>query len=162
MLPTICTLAGVTPPNRPLDGISLAGLFDGRMKSRSSPICFWSFMAWREGLLREPYIAPELQKGTTPLVKSLGGRLTRNFVNFKYKEVSEEDFGGPRAILDNRYKLVVDGEKGSGIELFDLQNDPGESKNLVKSKPDVARKLKSRLREWQESVLRSLKGEDYR
>jgi arylsulfatase A-like enzyme len=162
MLPTVCKLAGVTVPDRPMDGIDLTGLLDGRMKSRPSPICFWRFNPWRKGFAREPYIDPELQKGTTPLVKMLGGRYTRNFVNFKYDKISAEDFGGPRTILDNRYKLVVDGQKGSGTELFDLQKDPAETKNLIESKPDVARELKGRLVKWQESVLNSLQGKDYR
>jgi len=161
MLPTICKLARVTLPDRPLDGIDLTGLLDGRMTSRPRAICFWGFDPWRKGLSHEPYIDPELQKGTTPLVKLKGGIPTRNFVNFKYDKISAEDFGGPRTILDNRYKLVVDGQKGSGMELFDLQKDPGETKNLIESKPDVARELKGRLGKWQESVLHSLKGEDY-
>jgi arylsulfatase A-like enzyme len=163
MLPTLCALAGTTPPDRPLDGINLVPLLDGRMTSRPKPICFWSFQgARREGQAREPYIAPELQKGTTPLVKLLGGIPTRNFVNYRYKEIREGDFGGPRVILDNRYKLVVDGENGSGLELFDLRSDPSETKNLLESKPDVARRLQGRLRQWQESVLNSLLGKDYR
>jgi arylsulfatase A-like enzyme len=162
MLPTICKLAGVTRPDRPMDGIDLTGLFDGTMTWRPSPICFWRFNPWREGFSREPYIDPELQKGTTPLVKILGGKKTRNFVNFKYTEISEQDLAGPRAILDNRYKLVVDGEKDSGAELFDMRKDPGETKNLIESKPDVAKKLKSKLRNWQRSVLNSLQGRDYR
>jgi len=164
MLPTLCALAGTPPPpDRPLDGISLMRLLDGSMMSRPSPICFWSFRgARREGRAPEPYIDPELQKGTTPLVKLLGGIPTRNFVNHRYDEVREDDFRGSRVILDNRHKLVVDGAKGSGIELFDLRDDPGETKNLLASKPDVARALQARLREWQESVLNSLRGEDYR
>ncbi|MCD6339654.1 MAG: sulfatase-like hydrolase/transferase [Verrucomicrobia bacterium] len=163
MLPTLCALAGVKPPDRPLDGVNLAPLFDGRMTSRPRPICFWSFRgAPRRGQPREPYIDPELQKGTTPLVKLLGGLRTRNFVNYRYKEIREGDFTGPRAILDNRYKLVIDGERNSGVELFDLQSDPGESKNLVHSQPELAGQLQTRLRAWQESVLHSLLGEDYR
>ena len=163
MLPTLCALAGTTPPDRPLDGINLVPLLEGRMTSRPKPICFWSFKgARRKGQAREPYIVPELQKGTTPLVKLLGGIPTRNFVNYRYKEVREEDFGGPRVILDNRHKLVVGGENGSSLELFDLRSDPGETKNLLESRPDVARALQARLRKWQKSVLSSLRGEDYR
>jgi len=161
MLPTICKLSGVTVPDRPMDGIDITGVFDGRMTSRPNPICFWRFHPWRKEFSKEPYIALELQKGTTPLVKMLGGRYTRNFVNFKYDNISAEDFGGPRTILDNRYKLVVDGQKDSGVELFDMRNDPGETKNIVESKADVARELKGKLRKWQGSVLNSLQGKDY-
>ena len=37
----------------------------------------------------------------------LGGRYTRNFVNFHHPEIREQDFGGVRVLLDNRYKLIV-------------------------------------------------------
>lgn len=161
MLPTICTLTGIDLPNRSLDGIDITGAFNGSMTKRPSPICFWIFSPWRKGFSRQPYIDPELQKGTTPLVKMLGGRFTRNFVNFTYERISEEDFGGPRSIVGERYKLVVDGEKNSGYELFDLLKDPGETRNIIESKPNVAKELKNKLLTWQESVLNSLKGEDY-
>lgn len=161
MLPTLCRLTGIDVPNRPMDGIDITGTFNGSMTRRPSPICFWVSSPWRKGYSRQHYIDPELQKGTTPLVKMLGGRFTRNFVNFKYEKISEEDFGGPRSIVDQRYKLVADGEKNSGFELFDLQEDPGETKNIFASKPKVAKALKDKLRKWQASVLNSLKGEDY-
>ena len=163
MLPTLCGLAGVTPPDRALDGIDLGPVFDGTMTSRPKPICFWDFRgARRPGGKPQPYIDPELQKGTTPLVKLMGGIPTRNFVNTRYTEIRDEDFGGPRVILDNRFKLVVDGEKGSGTELFDLKTDPGETNNIMDANPDRAKELETRLRRWQESVLRSLLGKDYR
>ena len=137
-------------------------LLDDRMSSRSEPICFWNFRgARRNGQKPEPWIDPELQKGTTPLVKLMRGIPTRNFVNFRYTEIREGDFDGPRVILDRQHKLVVDGKKGSGTELFDLRNDPGETRNLAESEPAVARKLETRLRAWQESVLHSLQGRDY-
>jgi arylsulfatase A-like enzyme len=163
MLPTLCALTGTTPPDRPLDGINLMPLLNGNMTSRPSPICFWSFNgARRKGQAPEPYIDPELQKGTTPLAKLMHGIATRNFVNNRYNEIRQEDFAGPRVILDDRHKLVVDGQKGSDMELFDLWTDPGETKNLLESEPGVARKLQARLREWQQSVLHSLRGDDYR
>ncbi|MBT3597782.1 MAG: sulfatase-like hydrolase/transferase, partial [Verrucomicrobia bacterium] len=42
MLPTLCDLAGVAIPQRPLDGVSLASLLTGEMTQRP-PICFWSY-----------------------------------------------------------------------------------------------------------------------
>ncbi len=163
MLPTLCALAGSPVPNRPLDGISLVPLLEGKMSSRPSPICFWMYRPPKEGRReREPYIDPKLQKGTTPLVKRLGGLLTRNFANQRYTTITEHDFAGPRAILGNRYKLVVDGERDSATQLFDLQNDPAEKNDLLTAKPDVARSLRAQLRQWQVSALNSLLGKDYR
>jgi arylsulfatase A-like enzyme len=163
ILPTLCQLAGQALPNRPLDGVSLVPLIDGAMHERSSPICFWSYAGGRNAG-RQPYIAPELQTGTTPLVKYQEGRLTRNFKNFHHPEVTEEDYLGPRAILDNRYKLVVSGSSRgeAAIELFDLRDDPAEKKNLAESMPQVTARLQRQLRDWQQSVLTSLTAADYR
>ncbi len=165
MLPTICDLVGQPLPDRPLDGISLKPLFDGEMTQRPRPVCFWSYNTRQEtkrGL--EPYIDLKLQVGTTPLVKKMDGRLTRNFRNFHHPHITEQDFAGPRAILDNRYKLVVDGQPGSELvrELFDLRNDQAEENNLIETKPQIAKNLEQQLRDWQQSVLNSLTGADYR
>ena len=164
MLPTLCDLAGEPLPDRPLDGISLKPLIEGGMTERPSPICFWNYDTSREDEGDpEPYIDPKLQEGTTPLVKIMDGRFTRNFRNFHHPGISERDFSGPKAILDNRYKLVVDGEQGeeSRSELFDLRNDQAEEKNLIETEPEIAKDLDRLLREWQESVLNSLTGADY-
>lgn len=164
VLPTLCELAGQPLPSRPLDGISLKPLLAGTMDARSSPICFWNGQPRPQppGAGR-PYIDPELQKGTTPLAK-LGpdGEATRNFQNLHHPDIQEQDFGGPRAILDQRYKLVIDGARNSGKELFDVRNDPAEKTNLIQSHAAEARKLDHQLRAWQQSVLQSLTGADYR
>jgi arylsulfatase A-like enzyme len=162
MLVTICDVVGEPLPDRPLDGISLKPLLEGRMTERPTPICFWNFDSSREGKL-EPYIDPELQEGTTPLVKFMGGKLTRTFRNFRHPVITEQDFRGPRAILDNRFKLVVHDQtaKEPAIELFDMLTDPAEENNLIESRRGVARRLEKQLRDWQQSVLESLTGSDY-
>ena len=160
ILPTLCDVTGQAPPARPLDGISLLPLIDGKMQDRPEPICFWSFDGNREGS-GEAYIEPALQEGTTPLVKYMDGRLTRNFRNFRYTSIADGDFAGPRAILDNRFKLVVDASDDSPRELFDMVADPAESENLAAEHPAEAERLAGQLREWQQSVLDSLTGADY-
>lgn len=162
MLPTICDLVGVPLPDRPLDGISLKSLIQGQMTERPEPIGFWTFNM-REDKQKTPYLPPDLQTGTTPLVKMMAGRYTRNFTNFQHKMITPEDHKGPRTLLDNRYKLVIH-EKGdsSHKELFDIREDPAEKTNLIDAKPEVAAKLERKLHAWQESVLKSLTGADYR
>ena len=161
-LPTLCSLAGVSLPCRPLDGVDLVPLLHGEMESRPKPIGFWGFDT-RQLMKRnpKPYIDAELQKGTTPLVKFMGNIRTRNFKNFHHPGIQESDFGGARVLMDNRYKLVVDGSKGAGVELFDVVADLAEEKNLAQSKPEITARMQKQLREWQESVLKSLVGEDY-
>ena len=111
----------------------------------------------------QPYIDPELQKGTTPLVKLQGGKATRDFRNFRHPAITDADYLGPRAIIDGRFKLVIHETKQADPrrELFDLQADPAEKNNLIPQQPAVAEKLQIQLRAWQDSVLHSLTGGDY-
>jgi arylsulfatase A-like enzyme len=161
MLPTFCDLVGQPLPNRPLDGISLKPLFEGKMNKRPSPIFFWNY-DWSQEAVRnpEPYIDPKLQEGTIPIAKLMDGLFTRNFKNYRHTEIVDEDYLGGRAVLDDRYKLVVDGHPNSGNELFDLRKDPAEKNNILHDEPEIAERLDRQLREWQDSVLNSLTGAD--
>ena len=163
ILPTLAAVAGQPVPDRPLDGIDLASLIDGRMTSRPAPVFFWSFdVGGLAGRDHDPWLDPALQSGTTPLVKLMDGIATRNFRNIRYPAVDERDFAGARVIMDGDYKLVVDGSRGAGVELFDLRADRAEGRNLAASEPAVAADLQRRLREWQHAALTSLTGADYR
>jgi arylsulfatase A-like enzyme len=161
MLPTLCELTGQSLPDRPLDGISLKNLIDGSMDGRPLPICFWQYSNTGDST-QTPYIEPGLQEGTTPLVKQMNGLYTRNFRNFRLEEISERDYVGPRAILGDRYKLVIGPGEDPEIELFDLRADPSEGINLAASKPELTDSMQRQLRSWQQSVLESLTGKDYR
>ena len=78
------------------------------------------------------------------------------------------DFGGALAIVDNRFKLVIGGAvrraaNGNELrELFDLRADPAERNDLAAKHPEEVTRLSRQLRIWQESVLSSLTGADYR
>jgi arylsulfatase A-like enzyme len=161
ILPTLCDLVGQPLPSRPLDGISLKSLIDGQMEERPVPVCFWEYN-FNEEMPQRPYIDPALQEGTTPLVKQMNGIYTRNFRNYQYGEISEEDCEGACAILDNRYKLVLGRGATPSRELFDILTDPAEKNNLIDVMPEVARQLERQMVDWQHSVLKSLTGADYR
>jgi arylsulfatase A-like enzyme len=63
-----------------------------------------------------------------------------------------------RIVREGNYKFVfareggaqrwVTGEVGKPFALFDLENDPGETENLVDSQPEVAERLFRALNEW--------------
>ena len=161
MLPTLCDLAGVAIPQRPLDGVSLAPLLTGEMTQRP-PICFWSYPSKRITAHTpelKPWIDPLLQEGTTELVKYMGSKRTRSFRNFHQPEITEADYGGSRVLLDADYKLVIDGSEN--IELFDLGKDRSEGMDIHESQSELALKLQKQLRSWQASVLQSLRAGDY-
>jgi len=164
-LPTLAEITGQPLPERPLDGVSLVPFFNDPSEQRPAPLYFWKFEpdnVFDE--TAEPYIDPKLQEGTTPLVKMMAGKYTRNFRNLKYNQVSENDFEGERTMMKDQYKLVVEGESPdeNGFELYDIKNDPAESKNLADEHPEIVKKMQSQLRNWQESVLNSLTGADYK
>ncbi len=164
LLPTLCALVQQPLPKRPIDGVDLLPLLDGTMTGRSKPLAFWEYNTANVKTSEAvPYIEPELQQGTTPLVKKMGGKATRDFNNFQHPTVSEEDYLGSRAIIDGDFKLVIHELKNGSpqLELFDLAKDPAEKKNLVDELPGVAEKLNKQLRQWQQSVLESLTGADY-
>ncbi len=67
---------------------------------------------------------------------------------------------GEAAWTGNRYKLRR-GASG-GLELYDLQSDPTEKQNVAAEKPDLVATMNVDLEAWQDSVIKSYRGEDYR
>jgi arylsulfatase A-like enzyme len=164
LLPTLCALTGQPLPDRPIDGTDLLPVIDGKMTDRPKPLWVWQFDAAHLDKA-EPYIDPQLQQGTTPLAKKAAGKATRDFSNFRHPSITDADYLGPRAIIDGHYKLVVHEQKKGGAvkqELFDLATDPAEKTSVFDQQPDIAKKLQSELHDWQQSVLQSLIGADYR
>lgn len=164
LLPTLAAITGQPLPKRPLDGIDLTPLLDSTMTERSNPLYFWDYpsQAMKSGELK-PWIDPELQQGTTPLAKKMGGKATRDFTNFHHHALTDADYLGARTIIDGQHKLVIhEKKKGAAtLELFDLANDPAEKTNLLDQQPELAKILQAKLRAWQDSVLKSLSGADY-
>ncbi len=164
LLPTLSALVGQPVPDRPLDGMDLTPVLDDKMTERPSPLFFWEYNTARLARAKpNPWIDPELQKGTTPLVKLMGGKATRDFTNYRHPAITEDDNFGPRAIIEGKFKLVIHEQKADAPkrELFDLAADPAEKANLIEQQPALAQKLQTRLTQWQQSVLRSLTGADY-
>ncbi len=164
LLPTLCAIVDQPLPQRPLDGIDLAAAIDGKVAERPTPLFFWAYNTQRLAAANPtPWIDPELQQGTTPLVKLMAGKATRDFKNFRHPAIAADDYLGPRAIIDGRFKLVIHEPRSGNVqrELFDLAADPAEQSNLLAQQAAVAEELHSKLRRWQDSVLRSLAGADY-
>lgn len=164
LLPTVCELLEVPLPARPLDGISLVPALKGSPFERPSPLCFWEYTPSPGNRDRAtPWIDLERQQGTTPLVKLMAGKATRDFLNYRFPADTPLDSTGPRAIIDGSLKLVLHELPNGSVreELFDLSSDPAERHNRIAENPDAARQLKQRLQEWQQNVWQSLLGADY-
>ncbi len=165
LLPTIAALTETKiPHDRPLDGINLLPLIEGNLDDRPEPIFFWQYNTSNLNPQElEPWVAPSLQVGTTPLVKLMNGVATRRFRNFHHPEINRSDYSGARVMLDNEFKLVIHGGPGPNArtELFNLELDPAEENNLADSEAERLGLMKEALRTWQTSVLNSLTGADY-
>jgi tetratricopeptide (TPR) repeat protein len=57
-------------------------------------------------------------------------------------------WSGLRSLVDGRFHFI----DGPAPELYDLEVDPAEQRNLLRDQPAVARRLRSRLEEMQESL----------
>ncbi len=164
VLPTLCEIVGEPLPNRPIDGISLLPLLNGKLQERPSAIGFWyGKMRQAEDYVPIPYIDPVLQTGSSPLIKLLGGSPYRTFKNYHHPDIREEDYQGPRAWLGNRYKMVIHENKDGNLlkELFDIKADSAETTNIIERFPDIAKRMEEEMKDWQFSVLESLTGKDY-
>ncbi|MEJ2701445.1 MAG: sulfatase-like hydrolase/transferase [Sedimentisphaerales bacterium] len=64
------------------------------------------------------------------------------------------------SLTDNRYK-IYSSDKGSNYMLFDLPEDPGETRDLAAEKPQIVEAMKTKLDKWRASCKDSLAGKDY-
>lgn len=65
------------------------------------------------------------------------------------------------ALVDNRYKILNLDLKGDKFELYDLEADPKESKDIFAEQPEVARRMRASLLAFHQSVEASVAGKDY-
>lgn len=160
--PTILDLLGVNVDGQPLlDGESIADLLRIEPTAREHGIGFWVFESGgnpsKSGELLQQM--REEQLGNVPAATP--GELTpecRMEVTFDLS-----DRRGHAAWLEGDWKLhrmnSQDGEPR--FELYHLGNDPEESTNRLAEEPERLATMRAALDAWQNSVLRSLNGEDY-
>ncbi|MEE2641071.1 MAG: sulfatase [Planctomycetota bacterium] len=96
---------------------------------------------------------PEQHMDGKSFVAALRGKeLDRGPVYWHFPHYSNHGYQSPGgAIRIGRYKLLEYYEKGT-VQLFDLQNDIGERKDLSGKLPQVAARLKQRLHQWRKEV----------
>ncbi len=163
IFPTLLEITGIdADPERPLDGISLLGVIDDEIESREEPIGFWNYpgsgfstpsAVWMQELL-------EAQKKGDMVGDSALLRIEEATTIPQY---SVDTLPGHAAWLDWPWKLHRIYNKDGNItwELYNLEEDFMESKDLLLAEGARVQTMKSDLEEWQRSVVRSLNGEDY-
>lgn len=65
------------------------------------------------------------------------------------------------ALIDGRHKIVSTNLSARNFEVYDLESDPQESKDLTATQPALAQRLRDALLAWNASVEGSLAGKDY-
>ncbi len=68
---------------------------------------------------------------------------------------------GRAALVDNRYKIVTQKIGEGTFEVFDLETDPGETKDISAAQPELSGRLRTALLAWNDSVGLSFSGKDY-
>jgi hypothetical protein len=163
IFPTILDVIGMeTDKDRPLDGISLLPLFKGEMEKRSRPIGFWSYPAagirtpsaeWMSELL-------DAQDKGDMVGDSSRLRLEDIRISALYPL---DTLPGHAAWLEWPWKLhrILDNPEKVCWELYDLEEDSMETTNMIDQHGEVAQSMKASLEQWQQSVVKSMNGEDY-
>lgn len=65
------------------------------------------------------------------------------------------------ALIDNDYKIIKHKLAGSKYELYNLKEDPKESKNIFEQDKELSERLKNQLENLISSVKESIEGKDY-
>ena len=81
-----------------------------------------------------------------------GGAFERDAIYWHFPHYSNHGMQSPGgAIRVRSYKLLEYFENGT-VQLFDLDNDPGEQRDLAAEQPAKAAELRAQLQAWRESV----------
>ena len=98
-------------------------------------------------------LLPEQHVDGMSFVPALEGRThERGPIFWHFPHYSNHGYQSPNgAIRSGNHKLIEYYENGT-IQLFDLEQDIGEQRNLASSKPEVARRLLTRLHNWRRKV----------
>jgi len=121
--PTLCEIAGAPlPADQPRDGVSLVPLLRGDVTTFGQRPLFWHFPAYLQA-----YSVYDEQRD--PLFRSRPCGIIRQG-DWKLHEYFED----------------------GGLELYNLRDDIGETKNVADQYPDKVAALHARLKEWREDT----------
>ena len=124
LFPTFCELAGAEKPSQDLDGKSLVPLLRGEAPGFDERPLFWHFPAYLQ-----TYGGEHSCEQRDPL--------------FRTRPCGVIRLGD--------WKLIEYFEDGA-LELFNLSDDIGETKNLAESMPAKAEELRALLVEWRKAI----------
>ena len=68
---------------------------------------------------------------------------------------------GRVALIDNNLKIVDNDREAEALEVYDLESDPSETRDLTQERSADAARLRAAIEQWNESVTASADGADY-
>jgi len=92
-----------------------------------------------------------------PLFRQPHKKLNRESIFWHFPHYHGSGLGPQGAIRHGKYKLIEWFEKSAfneagAFELYDLESDPGERKNLASEKPKITNRLNQELQAWRSEV----------
>jgi len=165
IFPTVLEIAGVELERTvQLDGISLVPLVEGRMDARPQAMGFWhhptpGIRTPSKEWMAELLAAQEAGREPEDLTR------LRLHVGDSEQRYPEDVFPGHAAWIDGDWKLhrIATGKGANArYELYDLNEDPGETNDLAGQGISRQQLMQLALEEWQGTVVRSLNRRDDR
>ncbi len=111
-----------------------------------------------------PTVADLLEMDAGVFIQPLDGISLKPLLKAEMAERSKPipfRFNAQAAMIDNDYKILTRNLKRGEFELYNLQADASETKDLSSVEPDRFAKMKASLLEWNDSVEASFNGQDY-
>ena len=68
---------------------------------------------------------------------------------------------GRAALIDNQFKLLTTKLSAGKFELYNLDDDPSEAKDIAADNTDITNRMRKQLLQWSDSVDGSFAGRDY-
>ena len=163
IFPTLLDIVGLErTDDRPLDGISLLPLIENKQVIRTDPIGFWQYPVGGIPTPSATWMAELLaaQKNGDMVGDSSRLRLEDIKIPASYPA---DSLAGHAAWLDWPWKLHRIQDEAGNIrwELYELEKDPLESRDLHLMEPERTAEMGAALEKWQRSVVQSMYGMDY-
>jgi len=164
ILPTLLSIANVKYDDPlPLDGENLLPVFLGKQTSRKSPMGFWDYAIGGKSVPSNKLMAALMKAQEVEGGDLSANDASLNAARLPSQKFSKTSFPGHSAWIDGSWKLHrIEKKEGPVVfELYDLNSDPKESKNVLADHPQRVQNMTTELNRWLKSVVDSIYGNDY-
>lgn len=145
LFPTLCDLTNLEKPNH-IEGNSLVPYLNNpELTSKNPAFSVFPTPALREWAAR-PFTPPFRNTFFKPLIEKIENKIQKQMGN-KWNRKTFEEFVMGYAMRTDRYRIIIWKDRRFPdntplfIELYDHKNDPNETINIAKNKPELVKKL---------------------